>query len=135
MVRFPDWWQALVLALAVFRLVRLVGRDTITAQLRGRLTLSDYTYERWHPFVTSRAEQDVDAWGGHDRFPPPFTKRRWKAAELARCPWCAGWWIAGLVWAAWSLAPRATLWLAVWPALSGTVGLVARHLDAEKENE
>lgn len=126
-MRHPDWFGVVVLALAVFRIVRLVGWDTITAGARGWATLPDRRYDDWHAAISSELEAGRDPFSGADA--APFSRWRWRAAELVRCPWCAGWWLSGGVWAAWSVAPRATLWLAAWPALSALVGLTAKHLD------
>lgn len=129
-MRVPDWWVLVLLALAAYRLTRLAGWDTITAGVRGRLTLPDAVYDHWHEPITSEIEAGRDPFAEDDfGDPAPFPHWRWKLAELVRCPWCAGWWICGGVFAAWSVAPRATLWLAAWPAMSTLVGLAAKHLD------
>lgn len=94
----PDWWAAVLLALAAYRTFRLVGEDKITERPRHRLL-----YE-----LEFRREGRGTYW-----------------QEFITCPWCAGFWIA-LVWfAAFELWEHATVVAAVPFAISTVVGLIA----------
>lgn len=66
----PDWWAATLLALAAYRVFRLIGEDKITEKPRNRLL-----YE---------LEMSSEGRGNY-----------W--SEFVTCPWCAGFWIA-LAW-------------------------------------
>ncbi len=99
----PSWWQFVILALAAFRIWRLIGIDDITAGLRDR--------------VTHRSMADTDG------YRPTFDK-------FLGCPWCAAAWIALALTAAWWIWPHATLLVCVPFAVSAVVGLVSKNLDA-----
>lgn len=60
------------------------------------------------------------------------SRRRLYAAQLVRCPWCAGFWLSCLVTAAWLVAPSATLFAGTIGTLSTVAGLVRKHLDQEQ---
>lgn len=99
----PDWWHFLVLALAVLRLTRLIGWDTITRPARDKLVRRN-----------------------GDRMLPGY---RPKLDEFFHCPYCLGLWISLITWASYWAWPAWTLWVALPFAISAVVGLVANHLD------
>lgn len=100
----PSAWTLILLGLAAFRMTRLIGWDTLTGQLRARVTRLD----RW--------ETEPEAYRqGLDVF--------------LHCPWCLGFWISLGTWGVWQLWPHATEVAAAPLALSALVGLVAKQLD------
>lgn len=127
MSHVPGAWPSILLALGVFRLVRLIGWDDITTRLRARVTgISDHDYGTAAEIVDAAEAKGLDPW---DVTGLPISRRRFYAARLLRCPWCVGFWLSGAVWVAWLAAPTATLVAAVPFALSASVGLVAKNLD------
>lgn len=97
----PEPWEFVLLALAAFRVWKLLAEDAITVGVRARV------------------------FGNSGRF------RRHGAAGLdfLLCPWCAGFWIAVGWWAAWLAWPEHVLVAAVPFALSAAVGASAVVLD------
>lgn len=106
----PGWWAFLLLGLAAFRIYRLLGEDTILDRPRGWLL---------------RLPTD---WREGQRVPDSY-RDKWGA--FITCPWCAGFWITLLWWAAWQIWPHGTLVVAALFALSTIVGLLARLDDDE----
>lgn len=100
----PDWWQAILLVAAAFRVYRLLAQDTILDGPRSRLL-------RYH------------GWQEGTPLPDGF---RIKWGEFLTCPWCSGFWISLSWWGAWQLWPHATVVVAVPLAVSAAVGLVAQ---------
>jgi hypothetical protein len=111
-VNLPGWFEFVVLALVAFRLYRLVGEDTILDRPRSwALGLSGW-------------KQGEDTPDGY----------RVKWGEFITCPWCAGFWISGLVALTWALVvdwPGVVSFAFTWLALSGAVGLIAKNLDGD----
>lgn len=66
-------------------------------------------------------------------YPMP-SPRRFYAAQLTRCPWCAGYWLSVLTTLAWWAAPSATLLAGTIGTLSTVVGLTRKHLDKGDES-
>lgn len=99
----PPAYEFALLALAAFRLWKLIGDDRILDRPR-----------EWVLRHTDDRREDTK-WG-----------------DFIVCPWCAGFWISGLVYLAWMLtlgdlpdsASAAATMLGVWFALSGAVGLI-----------
>lgn len=91
----------ITLALASYRLWRILGKDSITEPIRAHLDRSARENTRWAVWM----------------------------ADLIECPWCLGFWIAGAVvanlWPWDTLAELAVAWLAV----SCLVGLIGARLD------
>lgn len=91
----------LVVTLAAYRATRLVTTDTLFGSWRARWFL------RYPPT-------------GRDAHP---------LGQLIDCPWCIGWWIAGVavtVAAVVHVLPwRPSTWLFAWPAASAGVGITA----------
>jgi Protein of unknown function (DUF1360) len=98
----PGPWQAVLLALAAYRLWRLAALDVITQQLRHWVT-------RWPGF--------------EDAVPTGY---RAELAQFIQCPWCLGFWVAACWWAAWIAWPHAALVAAAPFAISAAVGVLGR---------
>jgi len=97
-IHVPDWWQALLLALAAYRFWRLLAWDEITEP--ARLRLVRYGKRNY----------------------------RAKLADFIQCPYCLGAWISIAWWGAWMLNEHWTTVAAVPFAISTAVVLIAvRH--------
>ena len=102
----PDWWATLLLALVSFRVFRLIAEDTILD--RPRMWLLRF-----------------DSDGPKEGF-------RAKWSEFITCPWCAGFWITGIVLGGYCVVYG---WIGFfsffvhWFAISAFVGLVEKNLD------
>lgn len=92
----PDWWSFLILALAVFRVYRLIAEDDIL--------------DRPRDWALDRLEEE----------------RLEKLDQLITCPWCLGFWLSVLAWLAWLVSPGWAVGLALPWALSAAVALVAK---------
>lgn len=115
----PGPWQFVLLTLASYRLFRLEAIDTITAPIRAWLSYPDETA------VTLSDEPRLEVIGEPVR-PKPG---RVYVATLVRCPWCAGFYVAWIVWGAWLLRPRSALLVATPLAISALIGLIRKNLD------
>lgn len=120
----PGPWQFALLALAAYRLFRLEALDTITAPLRAWLTYPDETA------VTLSDPPAEDAFEVIT-YSEPARPHSWRIylATLIRCPWCAGFYVAWIVWGLWLLRPHAALFVAVPLAISALIGLTRKNLD------
>lgn len=107
MNNIPDWWVFLLLALAAFRVFRLISEDTILD--RPRAWLLGY-----------------GDWQEGQQLPKSY---RVKWGEWVTCPWCAGFWVSLAWWGAWIVWPHATTVVAVPWAISTIVALAAKNLD------
>lgn len=119
----PHPWVALVLALATFRAVRLIGWDDLPPilRLRRRVTgeqVSVSSSANAALGLTSEVPQAVYSW------------RRPTLAHFLGCAYCQGWWTGLVVYGAWLLWPIGTLYACAPFALNAVVGIVARNLDA-----
>lgn len=99
----PTPWTFALLALAGFRLWKLIGDDAVLDRPR------DWALDRLAP------RGEWSRWGWLDYF--------------LTCPWCAGAWIVAAWWAAWWAAPQAALGVAVPFALSAAVGYLGVAID------
>lgn len=92
----PGWLPLFVLALAVFRVYRLIAEDDILDGPRDRLLdkLEDERLEKLDKLIT--------------------------------CPWCLGFWLSVLAWVAWLITPSWTVGLALPWALSALVAFLAK---------
>lgn len=109
----PSPWVAVVLALGVYRICRLIGWDDFppVRKIRARLT-GERT--RVNP-VESRD--------------PIVTYDRPTLEHFLTCPFCLGFWLSVVAYDLWWFEPTWTVRaLAPW-ALSGAVGLIAKNLD------
>lgn len=110
-MRHLDIWTAILLPLAAFRIYRLIAEDTILDRPRA--------------FVLGLA-----GWKEGQKVPDGY-KEKW--ATFITCPWCAGFWICGVVLGAWCLVFG---WIGffgffvAWFAMSAIVGMIAK-LDQE----
>lgn len=106
-VSVPSPWVALLLALAAFRVFRFIARDTLLDGPRARVLR-------------------LAGWDGETDPPPGY---RGKLDKFILCPWCAGFHIGVLWWAAWLVFPTVTAALAVPWAINAVVALVEKNLD------
>jgi Protein of unknown function (DUF1360) len=114
-VRIPELWTFALLALAAFRLTRLIGWDVVTRPLREPLTGRQ---------ESGSAKQARDSHKGR--------RMQWhqeKLDDFIDCPFCVGFWTCVAVWVLWDAWPRWITFLAVPWALSAVVGLVTKDLD------
>lgn len=109
----PDWWGFTLLALAAYRTWRLVAEDDILDRPR-----------RWVLRLGRDWEKDGD---------PVPDGYRVKWGLFLTCPWCAGFWVTVLWWAAWQVTERWTLIIAVPFAASAVVGFLRVNLDPPEE--
>lgn len=114
--RIPDWWQFLLLALAGYRLTRLVGWDVITRPARESLV---GRYEEGSGKEARDSERGKKLRG-----------YRRKLDEFIHCPFCMGFYVSLALWLCWVWQPHWTL-VAMTPfAVNAVVGLVSKNLDA-----
>lgn len=92
-----------LLAVATFRLSRVVARDSVTSALRA-----PFTRYRGPSGVPSEVDEEVRGAGA-----------RKAVGELLTCPFCLGQWFATLLVASHVLAPRATR------VVAGTLSIAA----------
>lgn len=114
MSNIPSWWEFLLLALAAYRVFRLIAEDTILDGPRRRLV-------RIGDWQEGDDEEDL----------PDEYREKW--AAFITCPYCAGFWIAIVWWIAWLIWPHATVLVAVPWAISAAVAFFAKA--DEKLNE
>lgn len=98
----PDWWEALLLSLAAWRMWHLLTKDDILDRPRRYVTRVPKTWK----------EGD-----------PPPRNSRYVLIEWLECPFCSGWWVALGWWGAWLIWPHGTLVASV-PFVMGA-GVVA----------
>jgi uncharacterized protein DUF1360 len=113
-VDYPQPWEGVLLALAAFRIWRLIAADTIFDGPR-----------KWIIGLGYR-------WADGDPIPKKY-REHW--GIFMECPWCLGFWISVVVWAAWLAVDDWAVGLAVPWALSAVVGLVRENLDPPDEEE
>lgn len=123
----PGAWHFAILALAAYRLVRLIGWDDFPPIARARGWLIG---EHWIP------DEGVDGEVGLPGKQPSSEVSRVRPAygrpmhaHFVHCPFCLGFWVSVAVWAAWLGDGRATLIACTPFALGAVVGLVAKNLD------
>lgn len=114
-MRIPDWWEFVLLSLATYRTVRLIGWDVITRPIRVRVTHRSEI--EGTVYVNPRTGE---VGGGYRR----------GVDEFLHCPFCLGFWVSVAWWAAWYAWPRATLGVAAPLAIAAIVELVGRNLDS-----
>jgi hypothetical protein len=129
-VTVPGGWEFVVVALAVFRLTRIVGWDDITANVRARVSgVTDADYPALVEYVDSIEKRGVDPWSLDRDVRPRVTRTEFWRARLVRCAWCVGFWLSVLAACAWWVDARVTLLVAFPLALAAAVGLVSKQLD------
>ncbi len=104
-----SWWPLLLLALAAYRVFRLLGHDTVLDGPRARLLR-------------------LGNWQEGKPVPPGY---RAKLGEFIVCPACLGFWVTLAWWVCWLAWPHATLWAAFPFAASTVVVLVAKLGDPD----
>ena len=112
---YPEWWQFLLLALAAFRVWRLIAEDTILDGPR-----------QWALGLGYR-------WADGDPIPEKY-REHWGIFLL--CPWCSGFWISGILLGVYCAVAGWIGFLGffvTWFALSALVGLIRGNLDAPEE--
>lgn len=105
----PDWWQALLLAAAAWRTFQLIARDDILDAPRARVLR-------------------LGNWKPGQRVPAGY---RAKWGEFVTCPYCAGFWIVLVWWAAWQIEASWTLIVATPFALSAALVALDKPLRSE----
>lgn len=98
----PNWFGLVLLSLASFRIWRLIAVDTVTEQIRYRITRTD-EYLKGNP-----------------------AEYREKLDEFISCPWCFGFWIVLAWWGLWQVWDQAVYVMSVPLALSTLVGFLAK---------
>lgn len=118
----PGPWVALVLALGVYRIVRLVGWDEFPPVARARAWVVG---ERKVKVGSGNAQMGLTNGAADDEvvFDRPLLE------HFLTCPFCVGFWLSVLAYVAWLEEPRWTLYGLGSFALSGAVGLVSKNLD------
>lgn len=102
----PSAWQLVLLALAVYRIWRILGLDDMPGLVAMRNWLAG-----------------ASELGGVWTF-----RRRW-VADLISCPWCLGWWLSLAAAGCWFLDARVTLLAAIPFALAAIVGALGHFLN------
>ncbi len=120
----PDLGVVVVLALAAFRLTRLLAADTITDPWRGWLF-------RW----AWNDEVLTDDGTGHLTPTPRGGGWRTWAWMLATCQWCLGVWIAVAVYAGWRWGGDVAQAVVVVLAVAGVQGALAQFVIAAEPPE
>lgn len=101
----PNWYEAVLLALAAWRTFQLIAFDDILDRPRRHVTALG---KEW--------QEDGD------KVPDNY---RLSLADFITCPYCAGFWITGLWWGAWQAWPHETLVVAALLALHA--GMIGAH--------
>lgn len=124
----------LVLALAAYRITRLIVADSITEPLRNRIlsqwpTDDSVFTDEWVTETSGEPTTLHDApvaWLDGEGW-IPTAPSKW--GELVTCAWCAGFWVACLVtlavWAVSDLSLEWWVWLALPWASSAITGLLS----------
>lgn len=102
----PNWWAALLLAAAAWRIFHLLAFDDILNPIRNR-------------FVGLATDAKTRK-GGSERL-----------MDFIECPYCLGFWVALAWWGAWQIWPEGTLIAATPFALSAALIGIAKALSAE----
>lgn len=108
----PSVWAFALIAVASYRLWRLLAEDTILDRPR-----------KWSLGISEWQEGDT----------VPSSYRR-KAGEFLTCPWCLGFWVALGWWAAWLIWEEWAVFVAVPFALSAAVGVLNAIVGALTED-
>lgn len=118
----PSPWIAVVLALGVYRLCRLVGWDDFPpvaatrAWLVGQRVVTVGTGNQQMGLTATDPDETVS-------FARPLLE------QFLHCPFCVGFWLGLAAYGAWLWEPRWTLYALFPLALNAAVGLTAKNLD------
>lgn len=118
----PHPWQAFWLILGAFRFVRLIGWDTFPIAERLRAWASGA-----ETVSTGSGNTQMGLTAGEATVSTRY--RRPTLEHFIGCPWCQGFWVCVIVWAAWQLEPRWTVIVLVPFAMSALVGLISKNAD------
>lgn len=110
-MRTPDWWQFILIALAVLRLYWLLSSDTVLDKPR------------------SKALRLATDWSTGQPIPSNYRAR---LGEFLLCSRCLGFWLSLAWWGAWQLWPNGAVVVAVPFALSCVVALLADLTEGEE---
>ncbi len=105
----PSPWEFALLALAAFRVWKLIGDDAVLDRPRDRFLL----------WLEGKADDHWRSVASVDYF--------------ITCPWCAGFWIALAWWGAWLVWPYGGIVASVPFALSAVVGYLGVGIDSLEE--
>lgn len=108
-MKAPDWYGMILLALAAYRVFRLLSEDTILDGPRNWVL-------------------KLGKWKEGQALPKGYRQR---LADFLICPWCLGFWVTLAWWGAWQVWHGGTLVAAVPFALSTLVGAIAHALNEE----
>lgn len=106
-MRIPDWWEAVLLGAAAWRVFHLLAFDDVLDRPRRYVTR-----------LGSKWEEDGD---------PVPSDYRIRFANWLTCPYCFGFWVALSWWGAWQVYPHGTL-VAATPFLLSALLIGAQEL-------
>ena len=104
----PDWYEAILLALAAWRIFQLIAFDSI--------------FDRPRRYVTRLGDWDEAADPKQVKIPDEY---RVSLAAFITCPYCLGFWITLAWWGAWQIWSHGTVVVAAVFALHA--GMIAGH--------
>lgn len=118
----PHPWTGVLLALAVYRLCRLIGWDDLPPIARVRA---------WVTGELVGTSGSSNARMGLTREPvvEMVTYKRPLLAHFLHCSFCVGFWLSLLAYVAWIEWPTATMYVAVPLAVNAAAALLAKNLD------
>lgn len=134
------WFGLAVVALAAYRITRVVTTDSITEHARNRLYRWAWVepdepaaYEAAAHMVEARAPGTIATQGAGQPLPRHGGGRTY-ANELFNCPWCLGVWVSYAVLAFWSWVvldgTPVDRYLVLGAAVAGVQGFLASRSDA-----
>lgn len=119
----PSPWVGLILALAAYRITRLIGWDDLPPIAKARWWLLGART------VGTSASTSAGMGLTSETTTWVTTYRRPLLAHFIHCAFCLGFWCSVVVYVAWLEVPTQTLYAAVPLALAAVVGLIAKQLD------
>ena len=118
----PAPFPSLILVLAVYRVLRLAGWDTLPMLVRLRAWATGQE-------VITNGSTNARIGVTNEPVETVYRYRRPLLDKLITCPFCLGLWLSPLFYAAWLYEPRWTLYGCFPLALSAAAGLTAKVLD------
>lgn len=118
----PAAWTTVLLALAAFRVTRLVGWDDFPPVARARSWVVG-------AYVPKRGSTNANLGLTGETTDDGIVFRRPVLEHFLHCPYCVGFWISLVAYLAWVVFPTETQYAAMPFALSAMVGITARMLD------
>lgn len=107
----PNWYGLVLLALAAYRIFRLLAEDLVLDRPRAWLLGLPADWKEGQPIPRGYRE---------------------KLADFITCPWCLGFWVVLAWWGAWMIWPHATLLVAVPFAISTLIGALSHLLHVDE---